>query len=375
MYPNPSWASQITVPTGYLTPWNLYEYYGFNLLPDTPANNGYGQKIAIIGVYGAPNLQSDLDTFCANMKIPSTTVSIYYPFGTVNFNSYNTYTTPSSASVNQWAYEASVDVQYAHAMALSATIVYVVSPDLSDNNVYGCVQYAVNTLSANIVAMSVSIGEAGRYYLPSNSYSDANVFNNKAAQYISASGDYGSLLSYPGISPNVLSVGGTTLSGGNSSYYGGAPGPYEEVAWGTVAGASGGGGGQSNVNPKPSYQVGISPFPNRATPDVAYNAGGYVQVYFTSYYTGISNWVPANGTSCGVPQWAAIAAIRNANGKGSLGRKSINEDIYALASQNYSIMFNNITRGSNGYAAGPGYDLATGLGSPKVNGLVLSGTN
>ena len=49
----------------------------------------------------------------------------------------------------------------------------------------------------------------------------------------------------------------------------------------------------------------------------------------------------------------------------------INTLIYPLGlSTGYSAAFHDITRGSNGYSATKGYDLATGWGSPKGSGLI-----
>jgi hypothetical protein len=45
--------------------------------------------------------------------------------------------------------------------------------------------------------------------------------------------------------------------------------------------------------------------------------------------------------------------------------------VYTAATDSiYSTDYIDVTSGSNGYPAGPGYDLATGLGSPKAKFLV-----
>ena len=40
-----------------------------------------GQTIAIVDAYGSSTLQSDLNTFCTAMGVPTTTLGIYYPQG------------------------------------------------------------------------------------------------------------------------------------------------------------------------------------------------------------------------------------------------------------------------------------------------------
>ena len=53
-------------------------------------------------------------------------------------------------------------------------------------------------------------------------------------------------------------------------------------------------------------------------------------------------------------------------GKGSLTTTEVLTDLYSLPSSD----FNDITTGSNGYSTTAGYDLVTGLGSPRANLLV-----
>ncbi len=87
------------------------------------------------------------------------------------------------------------------------------------------------------------------------------------------------------------------------------------------------------------------------------------------------------GTSLSSPCWAALIADadqgRALSGLGSLtGSTETLPMLYALP----SYVFHDITTGFTGYNAGPGYDLLTGLGSPKaplvaagLGGVVASG--
>jgi subtilase family serine protease len=116
----------------------------------------------------------------------------------------------------------------------------------------------------------------------------------------------------------------------------------------------------------------------RAVPDVSYNAafnGGVIVVLGGRH--GV-----VGGTSAGAPQWAAIIALANdLRGKrGPLGAAT--PQLWALASDknDYRQDFHDITTGSNalfglgppfpGFLAGPGYDYATGLGTPDVSSLL-----
>jgi len=59
------------------------------------------------------------------------------------------------------------------------------------------------------------------------------------------------------------------------------------------------------------------------------------------------------------------------NGGTSLSTSTVQSTLYGIYnSANYGNDFHDITTGNNGFAAGVGYDLATGIGSPKANTLV-----
>jgi hypothetical protein len=90
-----------------------------------------------------------------------------------------------------------------------------------------------------------------------------------------------------------------------------------------------------------------------------------------SYDFGNTTPVCIGGTSLATPMWAGIIALadqgRALAGLGTLdGATQTLPMLYALPSSD----FHDITTGNNGYAAGPGFDLVTGLGTPIVNKLV-----
>jgi hypothetical protein len=127
----------------------------------------------------------------------------------------------------------------------------------------------------------------------------------------------------------------------------------------------------------PSYQVstlnaaGLS-YGLRTTPDVSFNADpntGYA-VYDSVPYSGTSGWFDVGGTSAAAPAWAGLVAITDqglvASGKSTLTTTQLLSNLYSLPSSD----FQDITAGFNGYYAGTGYDLVTGLGTPKANLLV-----
>ena len=79
------------------------------------------------------------------------------------------------------------------------------------------------------------------------------------------------------------------------------------------------------------------------------------------------------GTSLSATAWAGLLAIVN-QGRASSGAAALNstgpteaqQALYSLPQSDY----NSITGGNNGYSAGAGYNLVTGLGTPVANLLV-----
>ena len=187
-----------------------------------------------------------------------------------------------------------------------------------------------------------------------------------------STGDLGAPGEFPAYSPNVVAVGGTslyTLSG--------------KGAYGTEIGWSGSGGGASQYLPTPSYQSsnGVN-FGSRSNPDVSIIADPNTGVWIYDSYYNPSVLIGIGGTSLACPVFSGMVAItdaaRAANNFGPLVSdasvsNSIQAKMYAdYNSSNYLNDFHDVTSGSNGHSAGLGYDLVTGIGTPKVNKLVAT---
>ena len=172
--------------------------------------------------------------------------------------------------------------------------------------------------------------------------------------FVASSGDDGHP-SFPAESPNVLAVGGTDL------YLTSSGAITNETAWTpTTSGGQtwSGGGGVSRE------------FSGRKVPDVAYNAGIGMAVYDT--FGPDHGWISVGGTSAGAPQWAALVAIAD-QGRALIGLGTLNGATQTLAAifAASASDFHDITSGSTQFqAARPGYDLATGRGSPVANLLI-----
>jgi hypothetical protein len=325
--------------SGY-TPAQIQQAYGFNQV----SNNGSDETIAIVDAYNDPNITSDLATFDSAYGLaapPSFTV----------VNQSGGSTLPSNNA--SWGGEESLDVEWAHAMAPGAKILLVEASSASDTDLLAAVTYASS------VAQVVSISWGGNEFSGEAAY-DSQYFSAPGVAYVVASGDSGAPAEWPAASPNVLGVGGTSLTLNSSG------------GWGSETGWSGSTGGPSTYESQPSYQNGVvtQTSTKRATPDVAYDADPNTGVAVYDSY-GYSGWLEVGGTSAGAPQWSAIIAIAD-EGRSQPLATSGSQSVQSILYPNGSTDFHDITSGNNGYAAGPGYDYVTGLGSPIVNAVVAS---
>lgn len=338
--------------TGAATPYapaQIRHAYGIDQLTVT----GVGQKIAIVDAYGNENIQSDLDTFCSQFGLKSTTVTV------LGSN--------PGGNGNGWDLETSLDVEWAHAVAPDATIILSVAPTASDSNLLAAVDAAV-AAGATVVSMSWGGTEW------SSESGDDSHFNVANVTFVASSGDSGELsplpeVEWPAVSPYVVSVGGTSLyldANGNRIA---GPSGSSETAW------SSSGGGLSSYYGLPSWQSGWNTFASkRGVPDVSYVADPNTGLYVLSSTYG--GWYQVGGTSAGAPQWAALIALAN---QGRPAAVSGNGDIYnSIVAGNPDTInaanFIDINSGANGGdhddISVPGYDLVTGLGSPVANSLV-----
>ena len=342
-------------PSTAFTPAQIRHAYGFDLV----SNQGAGQTIGIVDAYDDPNAEADLAVFDAQFKLPACT-SANGCFRKV----YGNGKVPPSNS--NWAMEIALDVEWAHAVAPQAKIVLVETPT---NNLSDLINGAVVAVrnGASVVSMSWTAGEwSGETSMDKN-------FVSNGVTYLAASGDAGTGVAYPAASPDVIGVGGTSLTLTSGGAY------QSETAW------SGSGGGISQYEREPSYQAqfGIANNPRgyRGVPDVSYdgNPGTGYAVYDSVGISGYSGWFQVGGTSAGSPQWAALIAIANslrvAARKASLS--STDATLYTIAKTGMSSDFHAVTQGTNGACgsvctAGAGYDYVTGLGTPQASAIIAA---
>ncbi len=348
-------------PVG-LTPTQIRTAYGVNLLSlGSITGDGTGQTIAIIDAYDDPALVSSTSSSFSSSDLHKFDVQFGLPdppsFTKLNENGGTSYPAPSGSS--GWSVEESLDVEWAHVLAPGAKIVLIEanSPSSADL-VSAAVNTARNLAGVSVVSMSFGTNE----FSGETSY-DANFTTPSGHQgvtFVASTGDDGAPGGYPAYSPNVVAAGGTTLTLSGNNY-------------GSETGWSGSGGGPSVYESRPSYQNSVQTSAHREIPDVAFDAdpNSGVAVYDSYDYGSSAPWLQVGGTSVAAPCWAGLLAITNqirvAEGMGTLdGPSQTLPQLYGLPAAD----FHDITSGSNGYPAGPGYDMVTGRGSPVVNKLI-----
>ena len=328
-------ASPNVSPKSLLSPTAVKTSYN---IPTT--NSGTG-TIVIVNSFDDPTAAADLDTFSSQFGLPACT--------TANgcFTKYKM--VPNIPTNSTWAIEDSLDLQWAHAIAPGAKILLVEAKSDSGTDLISALNY-VKTLP-NIRSVSLSWG--GNEFNSEVGYENSFI-NSSGATYFVASGDSGHGTSWPSVSANVISVGGTTLTlNPNGSF-------KSETAW------NGSGGGVSSFIAEPARQIAARiSYANghRGTPDVSFNANpnsGY-PVYDSTPYGGYRGWFQVGGTSAGTPQWAALNTL-------SSGTITANK-VYTDATTIRQTFLRDITSGNNGYCgtlctAATGYDYVTGWGSP-----------
>ena len=94
------------------------------------------------------------------------------------------------------------------------------------------------------------------------------------------------------------------------------------------------------------------------------------------YLSRQGGWWIFGGTSLATPMLAGLIADVDGYRASTLGKTASAplgnalQDLYAAASYNYTLYFNDIKYGGSPYVAGPRWDFVTGLGSPKAGMLM-----
>jgi subtilase family serine protease len=394
------------------TPPDIYAAYGVDTL-HAEGTTGKGQTIVIVDSYGSPTVQNDLDQFSDAFGLPRTTIKIIYPNGTPTYNN------SVDGSPPGWAFETSLDVQWAHAIAPDAQIVLVAANPAETEGVQGFPsifkgeQMAINAYPGAVLSQSFAVTEQSFHSAADVQVARFDSIYQKAIDnhvtVFGSSGDSGTAngdkqgriypfptVNWPSSDPLVTSAGGTWLQYGwtwNPSSptdisFSVTPGSRKEAVWNEPFIQAATGGGPSVLFSTPGFQSGISQSilnGSRGLPDLSWNAAvdGGVLVY-TSFPGARVGWHIVGGTSASSPQLAALIALTNqladASGKAHVGY--LNPLLYQLPASDFNDIlpqtFGSVTLADNsnygsgiaGSAVTQGYDLSTGFGSPNAYNLV-----
>lgn len=371
---------------------------------------GAGETIVLVDSYGSPTIQNDLQVFDQTNHLPAPpSLHILAPAGAPP--AWNPDLYPDQPG---WAGEATLDVEMAHAMAPGANLILVETPVDETEGVEGLPQmmeaerYVIDHHLGSVISQSFGATEqtfqnAQGKFDPALIYGLRYAFEDAAANGVTvlgATGDDGAadselnlsdlyrfpVVDWPDTDPLVTAVGGTELSLDELGNRTAPDTVWNDAAANCFDGAPcASNGGLSTVFARPSFQNGVQNVVGgaRGVPDVVMSGScsGAVDTYETyppplSSYDG---WAPACGTSEATPLFAGEVALADQAAGHSLG--DINPYLYEMGDDQKSGIAD-IRIGNNtvtwvqpstgrtmtvkGYNAGPGYDLASGLGQPNV---------
>ena len=372
----PSYSTFAIPSTTGLTPSQIATFYNM-----TPLRNAGidGTGVTVMFPEWVVPDQATLDAFAKKFNLPPFNLSVR-----ANPSAWGAPATSSNQSYWEAEGEATMDLEIVHGLAPGAKEVVYSLGNPGDLPL---------TLEAMVrdhpgAVMSSSIGNLNCELEPGakqDSTALNAVFEQAASEGISifwASGDRGAFACLPGgdpaieysvsvdpgaDSPYLTGVGGTTAFVSSTGAY------FKEAAWGEPVSQWGSGGGVSTLYSRPSWQdaPGTASLTGRGVPDVAADADG------------VSGWDtfsptpngpvegPNGGTSAAAPCWASVTAL--------VDQYLMQQHLHTVGFANPALYlfardpkvpapaFHQITEGSNlHYPATPGWNPATGLGSPDV---------
>ena len=337
---------------GGFTPAEIRKAYGI------PETGGSEQTVAIVDAYNDPDAESDLQKYREKYKV-------YYrgtEFACTEANKCFKKVDQAGETEKEakekskafpgnepeWSQEISLDLDMVSAVCPECKILLVEATNNKENaekveNLYLAEDEAV-TLKATEVSNSWLGGEG------SGETSDDTYFDHAGIPITAAAGDNGYGVGYPAASPDVISVGGTTLKKTKEGSRG-----WEESVW---RGSGSGCSLYEKSKPEWQHDPGCA---KRTDNDVAAvaNPNSPVSVYDSYEYEGRVGWLDFGGTSVATPIVAAVEAHAS---------KAVREEKGAEAFYRHALF--NVTGGSNGYCRGylchgeEGYNGPTGWGTP-----------
>ena len=354
--------------------------------------DGRGETILIVDSFGSPTIAADLQKFDQTFGLPDPPsfqirqdAGPVPPFDPTAFN----------GDELGWAAETSLDVEWSHVFAPGANIILEETPVDETEGVQGFPEivtaenFAIDHLNPAVISQSFGATEET---FPNNQaiLGLRSSFENAKAHHVTvlgSSGDQGAtdfqsnlsdlytfpVNSWPSADPLVQSIGGTMLTlddNGNRI--------HPDVVWNDFAGS--GGGGVSAVFGRPGFQARVKNVTGskRGTPDISLSSACDGAVVYVRTFTPSRAASPFGlvcGTSEASPEFAGIVAMADQVAGRHLG--DLHTTLYHLRYGDDGLV--DVTQGNNtfgpftnsdgtthtvqGFNAGPGYDLASGLGT------------
>jgi len=378
-------------------PFQLVKAYNLGPLHEDGID-GRGRTILIVDAFGSPTIGNDLHVFDQTFGIPDPpSLTIRHDAGAPPpFD-------PNNSDMAGWAAETTLDVEWSHVFAPGAKIVLEETPVSETEGVQGFPEivqaenFAINHGIGDVISQSFGATEET---FPGATHNNAAILSLRSSfknarthrvTVLGSSGDAGAtdfqlnlsdlytmrVNSWPSSDPLVTSIGGTMLTlddQGNRL--------QPDVVWNDLntVGGGAGGGGFSHVFDRPSFQNRVKDVTGgaRGTPDISLSSAvdGAVVYYHTFLPSDAQSqrgpWHIVAGTSEASPEFAGVIAMADQMAGHRLG--DINGALYRLR---HGIV--DVTQGNNtfgpfqnsdgktytviGFNAGPGYDLASGLGT------------
>jgi hypothetical protein len=336
-------------------PAQLQDAYG---LTGAAAAAVQGEKVAVVDAFNDPNASSDLGAYRSAYGLGSCEQATGC-LTILNEHGGKTELPPSDSS-GGWELEESLDLDMVSAICPHCSIILVEAASASISDLAVAERTATRS---GADAVSNSWG-SGAEFTGETAYDPD--FYAPGVAITAAGGDNGYGTQYPAVSPYVTAVGGTTLTG--------SAGHWNQSAW------DGTGSGCSELEPKPSWQLGDAEAPggclNRTANDLAAaadpNPGTWIYDTVRDTSIGPAGWAAVGGTSVGTPIAAAAYALADIVAGGP-HRALLPGTFPAAYPYQHGSELTDVTSGANGACeparqylchAVTGYDGPTGVGSP-----------
>jgi subtilase family serine protease len=344
-----------TVPGGF-TPSGLHSAY--SLPTETPASAT--QTIGLVDAYNDPTAEADLAVYDKQFGLAACTSSN----GCFRKINQSGKTSPLPAKSGEWSAEISLDVQMAHAICQNCHILLVEAANQNWGSFGAAVNAAVNA-GATEVSNSYGGPETSSYSTLTSYYDHpgvaVTVSSGDCGYFNQACAGWSEAANFPADAPDVVAVGGTSLSGSGES--------WSSTDWNE------GGSGCSTVFDAQLWQSAASNFSatgcgsRRSVADVSAVGDPHtgVDVYDTTPAANGDNtgWGVWGGTSASSPIIAAEFALAG----GARGVEFPAATLYAHLGESSALY--DVSSGTNGSCSGAsacqansGYDSPTGVGSP-----------